>query len=132
MAEPQRNPRIEPAGTATVDREEESAVRAGGRRRNLLPYVAAGIALVAILYFGWRWWEGRHWASTDDAQVGGDVVPVLARVSGYVRQVAVNENVQVKAGQLLVVIDDAEYRQKVALAQAQLAIAGQAAGAGAA
>jgi len=109
---------------------DEHAGTDGRRKRNWIPFVAVAVALAAIAYFGWRWWEGRYWASTDDAQVGGDVVPVLARVSGYVRQVLINENDQVRQGQLLVVLDDSELKQRLAQARAQLAIAEQAAGTG--
>jgi len=64
------------------------------------------------------------------AQVGGDVVPVLSRVSGYVRQVLVNENDRVRQGQLLVVIDDSDLKQKLAQEQAALRVAEGAAGIG--
>ncbi len=111
-------------------REPELRERAGRRQRNWIPLIAGAVALLAIGYFGYRWWEGRSWASTDDAQVGGDVVPVLSRVSGYVRQVLVNENDNVRQGQLLVVIDDSELNQRLAQAQAQLSMTEQAAGVG--
>jgi membrane fusion protein (multidrug efflux system) len=47
-------------------------------------------------------------------------VPVLAKVGGYVQQVAVSENQPVRAGQLLVQIDEAEYRQRLAQTEAEL------------
>ncbi|HEX9107857.1 MAG TPA: hypothetical protein VF832_11525, partial [Longimicrobiales bacterium] len=66
------------------EREEEEAPPTR-KKRSWIPLVAGAVALLAVGYFGWRWWQGRAWSSTDDAQVGGDVVPVLARISGYVR-----------------------------------------------
>ncbi len=131
MAELERSPRMEGATAGpTPVRDEDIDERLAGRKRGWLPYVAGAVALLAIAYFGYRWWEGRHYASTDDAQVGGDIVPVLSRVSGYVHQVLVNENDNVREGQPLVTIDPAEYQQRLTQAQAQLAMAQQAAGSG--
>jgi membrane fusion protein (multidrug efflux system) len=62
-------------------------------------------------------------AGTDDAFVGGDVIPVLSRVSGYVDTVTVRENDRVRAGQPLVTIDARELRQRLAQAEADLAVA---------
>ncbi len=134
MAEAEREARWSrgPAETQPAALEEPSAAPepAGRRKRNWIPLIAGLVALVAVAYFGYRWWQGRAYASTDDAQVGGDVVPVLARVSGYVRQVLVNENDNVRPGQLLVTIDDSELKQRLAQAQAQLTMAEQSAGVG--
>ncbi len=135
MAEAERDTRWTrgPAETQPALEEERAAEApepTRRRKRNWIPLIAGLVALLAIAYFGYRWWQGRYYASTDDAQVGGDVVPVLSRVSGYVRQVLVNENDNVRQGQLLVTIDDSELRQRLAQAQAQLRITEQAAGVG--
>ncbi len=137
MADAERDPRWTRAAGQEATRpavlEEERAeedLPPARKKRSWIPIAAGAIALLALAYFGWRWWQGRAWSSTDDAQVGGDVVPVLARVSGYVRQVLVNENDNVRAGPLLVTIDDADLRQRLAAAQAQLNMARQAAGGG--
>ena len=70
----------------------------------------------------------RAHESTDNAQVDGHIVPVLAKVGGYVTAVLVQDNDSVRDGQTLVRIDDAEYRVKVAQADADLAAAQSAAG----
>jgi membrane fusion protein (multidrug efflux system) len=70
----------------------------------------------------------RAHESTDNAQVDGHIVPVLAKVGGYVTAVLVQDNDSVRNGQTLVRIDDAEYRVKVAQADADLAAAQSAAG----
>jgi membrane fusion protein (multidrug efflux system) len=56
------------------------------------------------------------------------LVPVLAKVGGYVSDVAVSENEHVDQGQMLVQIDEAELKQKVAQAQADLTAAQASAG----
>ncbi|HEY2896418.1 MAG TPA: HlyD family secretion protein [Gemmatimonadaceae bacterium] len=70
----------------------------------------------------------RAHETTDNAQVDGHIVPVLAKVGGYVTAVLVQDNDSVTKGQSLVRIDDAEYRVKVAQAEADLAAAQSAAG----
>src|SRR5215203_3296779 len=102
----------------------------GGRRRIVL----ALAVLAAVLGFGWslkQWLYGRSHESTDNAQVDGHLVPVLAKVSGYVTAVNVAENDRVRADSTLVRIDEREYAVRVAQADADLAAArAQAGGSG--
>jgi len=82
--------------------------------------IAAAIAVV----FGFRWdtWVGGRIAqTTDDAYVRGDVTPLSAKIEGYVRTVAVNDFQRVKAGDLLVQIEDDDYSARVAEAEAAVA-----------
>jgi membrane fusion protein (multidrug efflux system) len=82
--------------------------------------------VVGLLLLGWafqKWNYGRSHESTDNAQVDGHIVPVLAKVGGYVKTVNVSENDHVNAGQLLVQLDDADYQVRLQQAQADLAAA---------
>ncbi|MGH2899934.1 MAG: HlyD family secretion protein, partial [Solirubrobacteraceae bacterium] len=98
-----------------------------GKRRVVLPIFLVLIALG--LFWGYKTWSyGRVHASTDNAAVDGHLVPVLAKVSGYVQSVAVSDNDHVTADSLLVQIDPAEYRVRVAQAEADLAAARASAG----
>jgi membrane fusion protein (multidrug efflux system) len=97
------------------------------KRRLVLPVVA----LLALLGAGWavkQWMYGRGHESTEDAFVDGQLVPVLAKVSGYVKAVNVNDNDRVRADSLLVQIDPAEYTVRLAQAEADLAAARAGAG----
>ena len=58
--------------------------------------------------------------STDDAQVEADVVPIAARVAGQVLKVHAAENQQVKKGELLIELDDAETAARVLQSEAEL------------
>ena len=58
---------------------------------------------------------------TDDAQVDGHIVPLSARISGYVLKVPVMEGQLVQAGDVLVTIDSQDYQISVNQAQAALA-----------
>jgi membrane fusion protein (multidrug efflux system) len=61
------------------------------------------------------------WESTDDAQVNGHVMPLSARINGYVLEVPVIEGQLVHAGDLLVTIDPKDYKIAVEQAEATLA-----------
>jgi membrane fusion protein, multidrug efflux system len=70
----------------------------------------------------------RSHETTDDAQVDGHVIPVLAKVGGYIDGVHMDENTHLAQGTLAVLIDTSEYHAKVAQAQADLAAAVASAG----
>ncbi len=81
--------------------------------------ILGAAALIAVgAYFVWSYYSTRE--STDDAQINGHIIPISARVSGFVEQVMVEENQQVKAGTVLCRIDPAEYRIAVEHAEADL------------
>ncbi|MDF1503798.1 HlyD family secretion protein, partial [Roseisolibacter sp. H3M3-2] len=102
---------------------------ARARRRFLLPLVAV-VGLVAAGYGTRYWLYARAHESTDNAQVDGHIVPVLAKVGGYVSAVNALENQPVAGAAVLVQLDDAEYRVRLSQAEADLAAAEAAAGSG--
>jgi membrane fusion protein (multidrug efflux system) len=83
----------------------------GNRRiRTVLFIVLAVIAIVGIGY-GIRWLVyGRYIESTDDAYLRADSVTVSPRVNGYIDQIYVIDNQNVKAGDPLVRIDLRNYK----------------------
>jgi membrane fusion protein (multidrug efflux system) len=99
------------------------------RKKFLLPIVAV-VVLIILFWAFQKWSYGRSHQSTDNAQIDGHIVPVLAKVGGYVKTVNVNENDHVNAGQLLVQLDDEDYRVRLQQAQADLAAAEATAGGG--
>jgi membrane fusion protein, multidrug efflux system len=85
-------------------------------------FLIMGVILAGLLLFGVRkWWWSRSHVSTDNAEVDGHIVPVLPKVGGYVAEVRVEENHNVKAGDTLVVLDDRDYRARLAQTEADLA-----------
>jgi membrane fusion protein (multidrug efflux system) len=105
--------------TANAQEPIESKPRRGIAR------IAVAIALVAAAAaFGVHWWTaGRFIEDTDDAYVGGDVTVMASKVAGYVQSVAVGDNQFVRRGDLLMKIDDRDYRVAVAKAEASVAAA---------
>ena len=79
------------------------------------------VAIVALLLVGWFWWESRHWESTDDAQVDGNIYPISARVGGQVTKVNFDNGQFVHKGDVLVQIDPTDYRVALERAQADYA-----------
>ena len=96
----------------------------GGRRRlrlnrrlalAMLGLIAAG----GISGWGWNWWQvGRFIETTDDAYVGGNVTTLSPHVAGFVGKILVGDNDFVRAGQLLIELDDRDYKAALAHAEA--------------
>ncbi|HTR98085.1 MAG TPA: HlyD family secretion protein [Candidatus Acidoferrales bacterium] len=106
----------------------EAPARAGNARTIVVRIILVVAAIAAITAIANRWIWSRTHVETDNAEIGGSVVPTLARVGGFVERVAVEDNQAVKAGDLLVQLDDRE--QKAKLAQAEADYAGALASAG--
>src|ERR1051325_2002704 len=101
--------------------------RRGGKRRVVLPIV--GVLALLGAWWGFKQWSfGRGHQSTENAFIDGHLVPVLAKVGGYVKSVTVNDDDHVAADSLLVQIDPAEYTVRLAQAEADPAAARAAAG----
>ena len=74
------------------------------------------LIIVAVAgYFGYQKINfAMHHETTDNAQVETQIVPVLPRVSGYVKTLNIKDYDSVKAGDLLVELDDAELQSQLA------------------
>jgi membrane fusion protein (multidrug efflux system) len=110
--------------TTAIDNDSKTTAVPATKRRNPIPFIIIGIALIGGGYWGYTHWvysEGHE--STDNAQVDGHIVPVIARVGGYVLTVDAVENQHVTADRPLVTIDGREYKVKVEQADADLAAA---------
>src|SRR5438552_9196268 len=89
------------------------------KKKSPLRYVIIAVILIVAGIFGWTKisYSITH-ESTDDAQVETQISPVLPRVSGYVKSIAVKDYDSVKSGQLLAEIDDAELQTQLLQMQA--------------
>jgi membrane fusion protein (multidrug efflux system) len=110
-------------GTASDTDASKSAAAPPARRskirRFLLP-AGVVLAIAAVLAFVYWWLVGRYMQSTDDAYLQADSVIVAPKVSGYITDVYVGDNVTVKAGDPLVRLDSRQY--EAALDQAKATI----------
>jgi len=79
----------------------------------LLVLFLAVVLLVAITS-NWNAWVGSKGSQkTDDAYLRADITPLSTRLSGTVKEVAVEDYQRVKAGDLLVQLKDDDYRAQV-------------------
>ncbi len=86
--------------------------------RKKIIYSVAIIVFAIGAFFAWRYFRfASSHIQTDDAQVEGNIVPVQGRVGGYIAKVYVEDNQDVKKGQLLVEIDSADLALKVQQAE---------------
>jgi membrane fusion protein (multidrug efflux system) len=80
--------------------------------------VAAVVALIAFGVYQWHVLSGRE--TTDDAFVEGTLSYLAPEISGRVVAILVDENQQVKAGEVVVRIDRADTEARVERARADL------------
>jgi membrane fusion protein (multidrug efflux system) len=88
-----------------------------------LKRVLLALALIAVAgaaaSFGWRWYDrSRDIQVTDDAYVRGEITNISSRVTGYAVEVLVDDNMPVKATQVVARIDPRDFRMNVEKSQA--------------
>ena len=98
------------------------------RTKKILSYIATIVVITAAAV--WISSKFVHFGNvefTDNAQIRQQIVPINSRVQGYINRICFNEYEQVKKGDTLVIIDDADMRLRVAQARAdyQNALAGR-------
>jgi membrane fusion protein (multidrug efflux system) len=95
-------------------------IRTASRRQLLF---AAGTVLSgAAVWLAWCWvtiW--RYIESTDNAYVEGEVTTLSFKVAGLIETVAIADNQSVHAGDLLLKLDDRDYRAQLDRAEANVA-----------
>jgi len=114
------------SSAAAAPRTPAAAVAApphphGTLARLVIPLLAVIIALgfVGLATLRWDAWVGNAGTqTTNDAYVRAEMARLSSRVAGEVLKVAVTDFQRVKAGDLLVQIDSADYEAQVAQAEA--------------
>ncbi len=110
-------PSVAPASAAPVVAVPTPQAAPGGGKRRVIMLSLLG----AFLLTGAGWWVlHRGLEATDDAQLDADVVAVPSRAGGTVVAVHFTDNQRIDAGALLVELDDAQAKAKLAQAEAEL------------
>lgn len=121
-----------PAASAPQEASSEpqaaaAAVAPGAAKRGRLPIrvvaaLTAAVLLGGAAYYGHYWWTaGRYLVTTDDAYVGTKNATLSPKVSGYIADIAVEDNARVAAGDVIAQIDSGDYRLAVQSARDQVA-----------
>ena len=111
MAEPQ-----------TTDKPANAGNWSKRFRSWLIPVTITVMAtgLVVLLTGNWTAWNGARAAqTTDDAYVRADLTPLSTKVAGLVASVAVADYQAVKAGDLLVLLHDEDFRARLSRPKAR-------------
>lgn len=103
-----------------------NALQKSSKGKKIVFPIILGLVLVSALAFTAKeYFYGQSHEETDNAQIDADISPVVARVSGYVKEIRFKDNQFVKAGDTLVILDDRDYQIKLQQAEAALAAAKQ-------
>ena len=98
---------------------EDAAALKATRKRWLIIAVGA-FAVIGIAYGAYWALALRFFQSTDDAYVNGNIVQITPQISGTVVAIGADDTQFVKAGQMLVQLDQADAKIALDQAEAQL------------
>jgi membrane fusion protein (multidrug efflux system) len=103
------------------DPTTQAVPKNNGKRGRLMIGVTIILALLLIAYGIWWAMFARHYESTDDAYVAGNVVQVTPQVAGTVLAIHADDTELVQAGKPLVELDRRDAKVALDQAEAQLA-----------
>ena len=106
---------------STASASESADAAPTGKRRTLLLMVTFAVVLLLIAYGVWWFLFARHFESTDDAYVAGNVVQITPQVAGTVIAIHADDTELVQAGKPLIELDAADAKVALDQATAQLA-----------
>ena len=90
------------------------------KKKLVFPIILGLVLLIALGFTLKEYIFLQSHEETDDAQIDGDISPVIPRVPGYVTSINFQDNQLVHAGDTLVVLDDKDYKIKLDQAGAAL------------
>jgi membrane fusion protein (multidrug efflux system) len=103
-------------------REDPTAPVASEKKKTNFKFLIGLIILLVVGgIFGFtKYQHSLQHEDTDDAQIDGNISPVIPRVSGYLTEIRVKDNQVVKKGDTLLILDDRDLKIKVEQAEAAL------------
>jgi len=94
------------------------------KKRSKVFLIILILMVIAGAWFGIsKYTYAEHHEDTDDAQIEADIIPIIPRVSGYVKEIRVKDNQQVHKGDTLIIIDDRDLKINLMQAEAALSTA---------
>jgi membrane fusion protein (multidrug efflux system) len=92
-------------------------------KKKIFPIILAVLVLGGGAFGISKYIHAMHHEETDDAQVDANISPVIPRVSGYIDEIRVKDNQQVKKGDTLMILDNRDLMLRLDQAEAALAAA---------
>ncbi len=116
--ENKKQPQDSSEQNAQVLKEVSAEQKAAGKKKKFMILGTVVTVILSIILFVWI--SGMGHQKTDNAQVDAMITPVRAIVQGFVAEVKFTDNQMVKKGDVLIVIDDKDFKAKVTQAEAAL------------
>lgn len=109
-------------GSKKYDKNDDN--KNGGKKKSRWPIILL-IVVVTLAIIGGviYWFLTKDQQSTDDAYTEGNAISIVPKVSGYVVERRVRDNSFIKAGELMVLIDQRDYLAAREQSQAQVEVA---------
>src|ERR1700728_757566 len=117
------NDSASPPGAATAPAAAApppSAPPTASHRRRNFKLLAGVVAICGVGYASYWYWHARHFESTDDCYVNGDVVQITTEIPGTVIQLHADDTQSVARGQALLELDPADAEVAASNAEANL------------
>lgn len=103
--------------TGTAEKTGKEGIKASNPLRLVILAVAV---LGALIWGGSKIWHSFLYVETDNAQIEGDIYPVISRIPGRVDKVLTTDNQKVAKGDTLVLLDPVDYEVRRDMASAAL------------
>jgi membrane fusion protein (multidrug efflux system) len=100
---------------------EKPKKKLSARAKIILLLIAIIVVVAVVIWFVHHQTVGKYAQETNDAYVQVDAITVAPKINGYIAQVFVADNQEVKAGQPLVRLDARDYQAQASRAEAQIA-----------
>ena len=107
--------------------ENVPATPAAPKNRRPL-YIVGGLIALTLIWGGAKYIHARNHVETDNAQIDGHITPIAPKVQAFVAEVRFDDNMPVKAGDTLIILDGRDLRVRLAQMEADLAAARAGAG----
>jgi membrane fusion protein (multidrug efflux system) len=106
--------------TKSINTQTMADTTLAPKKNNRFKIILTALILVGGSFGVYKYIHSLHHEETDDAQIDANISPVIPRISGYITEVHVQDNQQVKKGDTLIVLDNRN--EVIAVEQSQAAL----------
>src|SRR5689334_4312404 len=103
---------------AAIDAQADASQKL--KRKRLFAALGLTVVACASAYGAYEWLYASKFVTTDNAYTAAETAQVTPAIAGIVRDVRVTDTQHVRAGDVIVTLDDADARLALAQAEAEL------------